>query len=350
VMHGRFIFKNVRLFKRTMVRLLLYPVVSGGTVKYYMGIGVPLNEVEGFLNMLSLILIVVTPIFIIIASLGGIIIAGRAMKPVDEIINTARRIEAGNLSEQIRIKTKNDEIGKLAETFNEMLQRLNKTFNALTNFSQNVSHELKTPLTIMKSGIEINIKEERSIQEYKELLISLLEEVDQMTRIIDDLLLTSLSDVKAIRDSFTRINVSALLMQTVDFLEALAVDKGILFKHSIQDGIMMIGNERLLKRAFSNLIDNAIKFTPYGKGVFISAVKKDSEVVINIVDQGIGIPEADIPMIFDRFYRGKTSNVKGHGLGLSIVKWIIELHQGNIQVISGSEGTNFKITFTSCNV
>lgn len=345
--HEKFVFQDIRLFKHTKVRVLLYPIITEGIVKYYMCLGMPLNEIEGFLNMLKLILTIVTPIFIIVTSWGGIVIAGKAMKPVDDIINAARRIEAGNLAEQIRIKTKNDEIGKLAETFNEMLQRLNKTFNALTNFSQNVSHELKTSLTIMKSGIEINIKEEKSASDYKELLISLLEEINQMARVIDDLLLTSLSDVRSIKASFTQINISTLLMETIDFLSVLAQDKGVLFDHNIQDGITMIGNERLLKRAFSNLIDNAIKFTPKGKRVFTSAVRQDSKIIINITDQGIGIPEEDISKIFDRFYRSKTSNAKGHGLGLSIAKWIIELHQGKVDITSSAQGTNFQITFTS---
>lgn len=342
---NKHVFRTALLFKHTRVRMLFYPIVSKDTPPYYLIIGMPLNEQQAFLHILGIILTLVTPIFIIVASWGGIIIAGRAMKPVDEIIETARRIEAGNLAERIKIKTHNDEIGKLARTFNDMLMRLKKAFDVLANFSQNVSHELKTPLTVMKSGIEINIIGERSAAEYRELLVILLEEVDQMTRIIDDLLLTSLSDTTSIKTSFAPVDLSNLILQTIDFLGVLATDKAVLLDHRIMEGITITGNERLLKRAFSNIIDNAIKFTPSGKKVSLSLGKDAKSAVINIHDQGIGITPEDMPKIFDRFYRGKSAIADGHGLGLSIVKWIVELHGGTISVTSTPEGTNFQITF-----
>ncbi len=343
--HNDYVLKTVTLFRHRDVRMLLYPITSKGSVQYYLSMGMPLNEQNEFLNMLSIILMIVTPVFIVVASWGGIVLAGRAMKPVDEIIETARRIEAGNLTEQITIKTRNDEIGKLARTFNDMLLRLKKTFDGLAHFSQNVSHELKTPLTVMKSGIEINMIGERSAADYRELLVSLLEEVDQMTRIIDDLLLTSLSNTESIKTTFTRVNISELILQTIDFLGILATDKMILFEHNIPAGITVMGNERLLKRAFSNIIDNAIKFTPPGKKVFVSAVQDSTGVVADIHDQGVGISNDEMPKIFDRFYRGKSAKTDGHGLGLSIVKWIVELHNGTIKVDSTPEGTNFQIRF-----
>ena len=343
--HNKYVLRTVTVFRHTDVRTLLYPIVVNGTIQYYLTIGMPLNAQNGFLSMLGIILTVVTPIFIVIASWGGIIIAGRAMKPVDEIIETARRIEAGNLTEQITMKTHNDEIGKLARTFNDMLLRLKKAFDGLAQFSQNVSHELKTPLTVMKSGIEINMIGERSSADYRELLVSLLEEIDQMTRIIDDLLLTSLSNTESIRATFTRIDISTLILQTIDFLGVLATDKKVSLEHTVPDGIGIVGNERLLKRAFSNIIDNAIKFTPPGKKVFVSVARDGNGVIVEIRDQGAGIKEDDIPKIFDRFYRGKSANAEGHGLGLSIVKWIIELHNGRIDIVSTSGGTNFRVRF-----
>ncbi|MCL4558168.1 MAG: ATP-binding protein [Deltaproteobacteria bacterium] len=347
IREGRHTFRDVTLFRHTEVRALFYPIGSGGTTRYYMVIAMPLSEQQAFLHMLSIILTLVTPIVIIVASWGGIVIAGRAMKPVDEIIETAKRIEAGNLAEQIKIKTHNDEIGKLAGTFNDMLMRLQKAFDSLANFSQNVSHELKTPLTVMKSGIEITMREKKSAAEYRELLVSLLEEVDQMTRTIDDLLLTSLSDTASIRASFASVDLSGLILQTIDFLGILVTDKDVVLEHHVHGGIIVPGNERLLKRALSNIIDNAIKFTPSGKRVSVSLAKGDKGAVIVISDQGIGIPEEEIPKIFDRFYRGKSANSEGHGLGLNIVKWIIELHGGTISAVSTSGGTSFTIGLPS---
>ncbi len=341
--HGSQVFRTIHLFKHKDSRMLLYPIISDGTPKYYISIAMPLHEQHEFLHMLGIILTLVTPIVIIVASWGGIVIAGRAMKPVDEITKTAKRIEAGNLAEQIKTKTHNDEIGNLARTFNDMLLRLKKAFDVLASFSQNVSHELKTPLTVMKSGIEITMREKRSAAEYRELLVSLLEEVDQMTRIIDDLLLTSLSDTASIKASFTPLSLSKLLMETIDFFEVLATDKTILLEHNIREDVSITGNERLLKRAFSNIIDNAIKFTPPGKKVSVSLVRDAGYTTIHIQDQGIGIPKEEMPKIFDRFYRGKSANTEGHGLGLSIVKWIVELHDGAISVASKPEGTNFQI-------
>ncbi len=345
--HDTFLFRTATLFRHRDVRTLLYPIAGQGSVRYYLVMGTSLNAQNNFLSMLGIILMIVTPVFILVASWGGIVIAGRAMKPVDEIIETARRIEAGNLAEQINVKTHNDEIGKLARTFNDMLLRLKKTFDDLAHFSQNVSHELKTPLTVMKSGIEINMTGDRPAADYRELLVSLLEEVDQMTRIIDDLLLTSLSRTESIQAAFTRVDASRLILQTIDFLGILALDKAVRFEHTVEEGLILRGNERLLKRAFSNIIDNAIKFTPQGKKVFVSAVRDGAGILIDIQDQGPGIAHDELGKIFDRFYRGKSVPAEGHGLGLSIVKWIVELHNGTITAASSPEGTDFQIRFLS---
>ncbi len=345
--HDNYMFRTVSVFRHMDVRTLLYPIVMQGAIRYYLIMGVSLNEQKNFLSMLGIILTIVTPVVILVASWGGIVIAGRAMKPVDDIIETVRRIEAGNLDEQITVKTRNDEIGKLARTFNDMLLRLKKAFYGLAHFSQNVSHELKTPLTVMKSGIEINIIRDRSAADYRELLVSLLEEVDQMTRIIDDLLLTSLSRTESLQAAFTRVNVSQLILQTIDFLGILASDKMVLFEHSVEEGLSISGNERLLKRAFSNIIDNAIKFTPAGKRVFVSAARHNGTIVVDIADQGPGIARDEADKIFDRFYRGNAAPADGHGLGLSIVKWIVELHSGTISFMTTADGTDFRIRFLS---
>lgn len=345
VRYNTYTLKDITLFKRRKSRMLFYPVTSDTTTGYYLIIAMSLSEQQAFLHMLGIILTLMIPIVIIVASWGGIVIAGRAMKPVDEITKTAKRIEAGNLAEQITTKTHNDEIGNLARTFNDMLTRLKKSFDVLASFSQNVSHELKTPLTVMKSGIQITMREERTSAEYRELLVSLLEEVDQMARIIDDLLLTSLSDTASIKASFAPVDLSKLLMETIEFFGTLAGDKMVTLEHDIQEGISVKGNERLLKRAFSNIIDNAIKFTPSGMKVSISAIRNAASATIDIRDQGIGIPEEEMPKIFDRFYRGKAANMHGHGLGLSIVQWIIELHQGEISIKSDGNGTSFQISF-----
>ncbi len=336
-------FRNITLFRHTKARMLFYPIASGNTIDYYLVIAMSLSEQKEFLHMLGIILTLVTPIVIIVASWGGIIIAGRAMKPVDEITRAAQRIEAGHLTEQITTKTHNDEIGHLATTFNDMILRLKRSFDVLSSFSHNVSHELKTPLTVMKSGIEITMREDRTPTEYRELLVSLLEEVDQITRIIDDLLLTSLSNTASIKASFAPVDLSLLTMQSLDFLGILAADKAVTLDHHILDGIIVPGNERLLKRAFSNIIDNAIKFTPSGKKVSVSVARDADHALVDIRDQGIGISKEEMPRIFDRFYRGSSASAEGHGLGLSIVTWIVELHSGTISVVSDRAGTCFSI-------
>ncbi len=346
IKQGRYTFRTLRLFKNRNIRMLTYPFIVNERPLYYINIAVPLTQQNTFLYILSIILAVVTPIVIIVASWGGLLIAHRAMKPVEDITIAARRIEAGRLDERINVKTHNDEIGRLANTFDDMLSRLKVSFDKLASFSHNASHELKTPLTVIKSGIEVSLREDRTVEEYKGLLESLLEEVNQMTRVIDDLLLTALSETASIKNTFATVNLSELLTQTIDFLNILAVDKHILFERRLQNNIMMRGNEHLLKRLFSNIIDNAIKFTPSGKRVFISIAKKEGGIEIVISDQGIGIPKDEIPRIFDRFYRGKNVNVRGHGLGLSITKWIVELHNGAISVDSTSEGTDFRIRFS----
>ena len=344
-----FIFTTVKenILSSYSLRVFLLPVRGPNILQ----VGISEENIAGALNQLMIVMVVAGLIILFLASLGGSFIINKALQPVKSAVKTAQKISADDLSLRIDIKNRKDEIGMLVETFNAMIARLEKSVNKIRQFSGDVSHELRTPLTIIRGEIEVLLRKERTKEEYMKTLKSALEESHRMEKIIDDLLF--LSRLEALDKSKLKQNVELgeVLKQILESRRPSALNKELeLITEKIKPALVC-GNKDLLERLITNVIDNAIRFTPSRGQIEIVLGKVHDVVQLEISDTGIGIPEDSLPYIFDRFYvveKSRSRETGGSGLGLSIVKWLADSHGAEISIQSQvNEGTTFTIKFPS---
>ena len=344
-----FIFTTVKenILSSYSLRVFLLPVRGPNILQ----VGISEENIAGALNQLMIVMVVAGLIILFLASLGGSFIINKALQPVKSAVKTAQKISADDLSLRIDIKNRKDEIGMLVETFNAMIARLEKSVNKIRQFSGDVSHELRTPLTIIRGEIEVLLRKERTKEEYMKTLKSALEESHRMEKIIDDLLF--LSRLEALDKSKLKQNVELgeVLKQILESRRPSALNKELeLITEKIKPALVC-GNKDLLERLITNVIDNAIRFTPSRGQIEIVLDKVHDVVQLEIRDTGIGIPEDSLPYIFDRFYvveKSRSRETGGSGLGLSIVKWLADSHGAEISIQSQvNEGTTFTIKFPS---
>jgi heavy metal sensor kinase len=359
---GLITFETNRSIGNTPLRIITFPVIENDHVTKIVQIASSLEEVEDALNTLFIILIITVPLALMIAILGGQFLAHKALKPVDNITQTARMITSQNLNQRITPLKVKDEISRLIETFNEMISRLDQSFRQVKQFSSDASHELKTPLTILKGEVEVTLRKERSLQEYQQTLKSNLEEINRMSQIVEDLLLLSRADVGEIGLNQEDINLSEIFNEVVTQMDMLATSKKLrLFASNHHQEIHMFGDALRIRELFINLIENGIKYTEQGGAIRVALSKeydplgrnssggtegeKEEFVKIVVSDTGIGIAKEDQERIFNRFFRvdkARSREEGGSGLGLSICKWIVEAHKGEIRVESElGKGSSF---------
>jgi heavy metal sensor kinase len=361
---GLITFETNRSFENAPLRIITFPVIENNHITKIVQIASSLEDVEDALNTLFIILMITVPFALMVASLGGQFLANKALKPVDKITQTARMITSQNLNQRIEPPKVKDEISRLIETFNEMISRLDQSFRQIKQFSTDASHELKTPLTILKGEVEVTLRKERTSHEYEQTLKSNLEEINRMSQIVDDLLLLSKADIGEIRLNKEVINLTEILNEVVAQMNILAQSKTLLIETSNHhEDIHIFGDGLRIRELFLNLIENGIKYTEEGGSIHITFSKdtplhdksqsgwterKQARFVKIIVsDTGIGIAKEDRERIFDRFFRvdkARSREQGGSGLGLSICKWIVEAHQGEIKVESEvGKGSSFII-------
>ncbi|MFN7623648.1 MAG: sensor histidine kinase, partial [Acidobacteriota bacterium] len=291
------------------------------------------------------------PIALFRGGSGGLVIAHQALYQVDRIRQTAEQINAGDLTERVPLPARMDEIGRLAATFNQMIARLQAAFDRQKQFTSDASHEMRTPLAVMRGDIEITLRRERTVEEYQRVLGSTLEEIVRLSRLVEDLLLLTRADIGKFELQCHPVSQSRLGRDRIDYLAPLARQQGqeLLLRLPKDDELIVNADENRLRQLLLNLIDNAIKYTDPGGVIELSLSAEDGQVVIRVRDNGRGISSEDLPRIFDRFFRRSKltseTSVAGSGLGLSISKWIVESHGGRIDVQSSpGEGTEFIVT------
>lgn len=323
-------------------------LASLNTKFYRIRVAYPEDEITEVLHNLFSIFLVLIPIVILISVIGGYFLAKQSLKPVDEITRTARKITAAKLRERIHVMNPKDEIGRLSETLNDMISRLEASFEQVGQFSMDASHELRTPLTIMRGEIELALRGNRTTASYKKTLASLLDEVMRMTSIIEGLILLAKADsgVGKLEKKPTRLDI--LVNEIKEDAEVLAEQRKIDISISKLDEATIMGDEIRLRQLMLNLVDNAIKYTPEGGKVVLSLEKRNGNASFMVEDTGIGIPEKDLSKIFNRFYRVDKSRSRlpdrsGLGLGLSISKWVAEAHGGKL-LVESKVGTGSKFT------
>jgi heavy metal sensor kinase len=282
---------------------------------------------------------------LVLAAGGGIFLTARVLKPIDEITRTAHGIEEKDLSRRIKVNT-DDELGRLAATLNEMIDRLEKAFERQRQFTADASHELRTPLSVIEAESTLALSKPRSAEDYQQSLESITQETAYMSAILEKLLMLARADAGKEPLTFETTNLRELIGKLTQDVELLASEKGISFVIDTIEELSVMGNKIKLRQLFLNIFDNAIKYTPKGE-IHLSLRQRDAEAVVEISDTGIGISEEDIPHIFERFYRvdkARSRSEHGTGLGLAISKYIVESHGGRIEVTSQIDvGSTFTV-------
>jgi heavy metal sensor kinase len=291
----------------------------------------------------------------LLASIGGYFLARKSLAPVVRMSESAARIGAANLHERLPIINERDELGGLARVINALLARLDASFEQQRRFMADASHELRTPVAIMRSETEVALsQQERSNGELRESLAIVKDETRRLTRIVEDLFTLARADAGQYKLTSKEFYLDELAAEVAHSVRTLVAERELTLQLDATQEMPICGDENLLRRLLLNLLDNAIKHTQRGGAVIISCKREAIRYVITVSDTGVGIPAEAQPHIFDRFYRADSSRLRaeedgagltsGAGLGLSIARWIAEAHDGTLELLhSSNEGTVFQL-------
>ena len=276
---------------------------------------------------------------------GGFLLARRALAPVDRIILTAERISLRNLNQRLPVPNSGDELQRLSIALNHMIRRLEDAFQHSQRFLADASHELRTPLTVMQASLEAMTEKTNTRLDVDEIASSMLEETERLRNIVEGLFALSRLDAGEALEKSAPFDLGELAASTADQICLLAEDKDIAIECQTDQKVIVEGDRARLKQVVVNLLDNAIKYTPQGGRVVMRASARDGKAVLEVSDNGIGIPEESLMLVFERFYRvdkARSRELGGAGLGLSIVKSIVTAHRGRVEVQSkDGEGSRF---------
>jgi heavy metal sensor kinase len=346
-LQGRSVLQSVKFAGESPLRLVTVPIAAGGTLVNIVQVGTSLQPVEEALHRLLIVLAVMLPVALAVSLGAGWLLAGWALRPVGSITQAAQRIAEGDLSQRLAVRPTADEIGTLVATFNEMIARLDASFQQVRRFSADASHELRTPLTVMKGETELALRRPRSAEDYQLVLESNLEEIDRLTRIVDELLFLSRADLGEVRMASLPVRLDELLQEVQKQASVLGQERNVQVTLGALTPATVLGDELRLRELLLNLVDNAVKYSKPGGKVELNLTTGGGQARVSVSDQGIGISPEDQARIFDRFYRtgeARAHAKQGTGLGLSICKWIAEAHKGRIEVQSQpNQGSRFAV-------
>ncbi len=304
---------------------------------------------------LLLVLLLGLPVGVALAGLGGYSLARGALAPVRSMADRARSITADRLGDRLPVENPDDELGRLATVFNDTLTRLESSFEQMRRFTSDVSHELRTPLTAIRSVGEVGLRQPKTAAAYRQVIGSMLEEADGMTRLVERLLMLSRTGAGPIRLSSERIDLGGLAADVVGQLDVLAEEKRQSVRVERLRDVTFDGDRLVLGQALINLVDNAIRHTPEGGRVTVLVDHAGGGGIVDVVDTGPGIAPELRDRVFDRFFRADGAPASGGsagvGLGLSIAKWAVEAHGGRLTLEdSGGAGCRFRITLPGASV
>jgi heavy metal sensor kinase len=299
------------------------------------------NRITTTMHAWVAVLILGLSLLILLAVLGGYVVVTRALQPVDRIINTAERISSHNLNQRLPVPDTGDELQRLSLALNHMIRRLDEGFQHTQRFLADASHELRTPLTIMQAELEALIERMGSRPDLRDPAASALDEVERLRRIVEGLFALSRLDAGEALEQHAPFDLGELAATTTDQMALLAEDKNISIACHTSPNVIVDGDRARLKQVTVNLLDNAIKYTPPGGAIEVVVHARNRQALLEVRDNGIGMPSAALPHVFDRFYRvdpARSRELGGAGLGLSIVKSICLAHRGRVEVQS-TEGS-----------
>jgi heavy metal sensor kinase len=339
--------RRVSLGNRREMLLTSHTVPVQGGERYLVETGALLDEVQQDLRQWLILLIAGLPVVAAIAVGGGYFLIKRALMPVDQIAATAERIGSHNLSQRLPVANTADELERLSITLNHMIQRLEQAFQHSRRFMADASHELRTPLTVLRGELETFVQEPSVAPEMRERLGSALEELERLVNIVEGLFAISRLDAGEAQAELVKFDLGKLASSTTDQMSLLGEDKNIKITCAAANDVWVEGDRARMKQVVVNLLDNAIKYTPQGGAVGLNVRTRDGKAVLEVTDNGMGIPADSLPRVFERFYRvdeARSRELGGAGLGLSIVKSICAAHHGCVEATSTpGQGSVFRV-------
>jgi heavy metal sensor kinase len=327
---------------------VLHETVSVAGMSYDVTVATALSDFGRAIDRFQLVLLLAAPGFLVVAAFGGYWLSQRALTPVDEITQAARDIGAQDLGRRLFVPKTGDELERLARTLNGMLDRLEKTFQRITKFTADASHELRTPVSVMRASAEIALRKPRSQTEYQETLLQILQESERLSQLIEQLLVLARSDSGSGVLPMIRTDIKEPLRHACQQASVFAEKKRLVITECISEKSLWVqGDRSSLERLFLILLDNAMKYTEDGGSIQVRLNAQNGFAIALIQDNGIGIAASDMPHIFERFYRAdvaRSRDIGGIGLGLAIGNWIAQVHNGEIRVESElTKGSCFEV-------
>jgi len=322
----------------TRWRVLVQEVQQPGQPARLLLVARTAGFVQVAVNELGMLIGITAPVALILAVAGGVFLAGRALNPIDEITRTAGAISsAEDLSRRLSLPKAHDEVGRLAATFDHMLDRLDRAFEQQRRFTADASHELRTPLAMLVSRAGLALERRRTLAEYEEILQEIRDGGLHMGRIVNDLLMLARADAGDSLAMSERLDAAELVGSVADAMGPLAADRGIQLRASGDESIAVFGDQTRLTQLLVNLVENALTHTPPGGEVRVSASREGKSALLQVTDTGTGIPREHLPHVFERFFRGDRDRRReegGAGLGLSLCQSIARAHGGDIRIDS----------------
>ncbi len=343
--HGQF---RTIGFRHGGLRVFSARILSKGQ-PYSIQVAASLDELSEALTDYQVALLFLIPVVLAAASGGGYLLSRRALDPVNRIITDAQAIGSRSLDKRLAVPQTGDELQRLSETLNQMLERLDLAFRRITQFTADASHELRTPVAVIRTTAELALRRSRSSVEYESALREILSQSEKTTELIESLLVLARADTGKYDLQHAEVNLETIVVEACETGRKLALAKGIEFSCKAESrDLSVLGDARELRRLVLILLDNAVKYTPGHGSVAVSLSPRDGNAVLEVRDTGIGIPPDALPHIFERFYRAdpaRGSDTGGAGLGLAIAHWLVQQHGGEIAAESTpGSGSVFRVS------
>ncbi len=328
--------------------------VNGPGGPYVVRAATSLAPFDRQLSFLLTVLLASAPVAMVLGIAGGYTLSRRALSPVDRIVDVANRITATDLQQRVEVLNPRDELGRLAQTFNALIDRLQKAIEEMRRFTADAAHELRTPLAVLRSEIDVALRSPRTAHEYRQALETASEEARRLTHLADQLLFLSRQDAGMLQMTWDDVRLDAVLKDVVEQLAPRALEQGVDLVCKDVDPSVIRGDDVRLSQVFYNIVENGIKYTPRGGTVSVKCHAAGDRVVVEFVDTGCGIAPEHLPHLFKRFYRadpGRNGDQGGTGLGLAIAQSAVMAQAGTIDLESVvAKGTKVRVEFPRCPI
>lgn len=332
--------------KESIISMSLPLYDSNNTTWAYLRYSTSIDKLKKALNNILQISIIIISLIIVITFFLSSVLANKILYPIDKIIEVSKKMAKGDFSQKIFLKNK-DEIGKLGDTLNYMAEEINRSNTLKNEFISSISHELRTPLTAIKGWSELILTDDlKNLNDLKEGMSIISNETERLIVLVEDLLDFSKLESGKISLAMEKVDINKLIEDICYYFKNNLIEKQINLNLNLyEETIFIYGDKNRLKQVFINLIHNSIKFTDNGKSIYVNTKKEDCRLLVSIRDEGIGIPEDDLPKITEKFFKGSSKH-SGSGIGLAICNEIITLHDAKLEISSTENvGTTILITF-----